>query len=92
MDFWEQQAADAQQVKAKKVTKKSPHVSNVRYANCGYDCYTIAGDDGRWGWQYLDLVPETRQVSNGDATEEITRTAFCFVKLGAVSIGECEEW
>lgn len=36
------------------------------YSTCGYDCKTVADAEGKWGWQYLQLVPETRQVSDYD--------------------------
>lgn len=62
-----------------------------RSATCGYNCTTQADSSGHWGWQYLDLVPETHQVSNNDGVEEATRPAVCVVKIGWFAIGECSE-
>lgn len=62
-----------------------------RSATCGYNCITQTDSRGLWGWQYLDLVPETRQVSNDDGADEITRPAVCLVKIGIIAIGECDD-
>lgn len=67
------------------------HDVQNRSATCGYGCVTQVADDGLWGWPYLELEPETRQVSNNDGASEITRPSLCFVKIGTVAIGECDE-
>jgi hypothetical protein len=60
-----------------------------KYYNCGYDCKTVSDNSGNWGWQYLDLTPETHRLSNHDAKKEISHSAFCIIKLGVLEIGEC---
>lgn len=62
-----------------------------RSATCGYSCTTQADSSGHWGWQYLDLAPETHQVSNNDGVEKTTRPAVCLVKIGWFFIGECDD-
>ena len=62
-----------------------------RLWSCGYNCKTVASSDGKWGWQYLKLTPETKQVSNGDEQEKVTHTAICIARVGSLKIGECQE-
>ena len=62
-----------------------------RLWSCGNNCRTIADSDGKWGWQYLKVTPETQQISNGDEQEEVTHTAICIIQVGGLKIGECQE-
>lgn len=62
-----------------------------RYQSCGYNCKTIADSNGKWGWQYLILSPETRQFANDDEQKKITQTAVCIARIGNLKIGACQE-
>ena len=71
--------------------KKFIENTKSRYATCGYNCTTIADSKGKWGWQYLNSVPETTEVSNNDSREERSHVAICVIEIGALQIGECKD-
>lgn len=60
-----------------------------RYRTCGSGCRTQVDSSGQWGWPYLNQVPETTEVSNGDALPEISHVENCYFSLGPVRIGNC---
>lgn len=59
------------------------------YKTCGSGCETRAGNDGLWGWPYLQSVPETVRISNSDSLSEISHLEHCNFKLGPVKVGNC---
>lgn len=60
----------------------------ARLKTCGSGCETRA-EGGVWGWPYLQLVPETALVSNGDSLLEISHLEHCNFELGPFKIGNC---
>ncbi|MDR0951076.1 MAG: hypothetical protein LBM13_05570 [Candidatus Ancillula sp.] len=57
-----------------------------KYDSCGYGC-TTSSENGKWGWDYLEDVPETKTKT----IPEEKHAAFCYLGNGWLKIGECKE-
>lgn len=59
----------------------------ARADSCGYGCTTIADENGRWGWAFLNPHARSTEV----LIPEITHEEYCWFELGAISLGNCRD-